>query len=184
VIGQRKSDQEFLLVKETEISLRIKKSVHRILRFSYKNASSAIKRIHGQTSIHQRAIRNWYEGRNPPSATHLIILARSYPAVFHELLRVMGHGYLTNHVLEKNVPLNVPDEFSPDVLNDRQKWILLKLALRHKIMVRDVARIWSVTDRTAKRDLADLKLRGYIDFQGSRKKGRYLLTEHKHAARF
>jgi hypothetical protein len=168
-----KIDQKFL--NQKDMSYVIVGDIRKILRSKFKKLPSAIKRIQNETYAHERAIRNWYEGRNPPSAAHLVVLCRTYPAILRAFLHWTGHDYLMEHVFEKNVPLNVTDQFAIDRLNERQMWIVVSLAMSHKLLPRDIARIWSVTERTAKRDLADLTFRGYITHQGSAKNGRYIL---------
>jgi predicted DNA-binding transcriptional regulator YafY len=41
----------------------------------------------------------------------------------------------------------------------------------------DLAHHWNVTEKTAKRDIADLKKQGIIEFVGSPKTGSYRLKE-------
>lgn len=65
-----------------------------------------------------------------------------------------------------NVPANVP-------VNDRQKWFLEQLALGKNCRASDLAAHWSVTEKTAKRDIAALKKGGVIEFIGAPKNGYY-----------
>ncbi len=65
-----------------------------------------------------------------------------------------------------NVPANVP-------VNDRQKWFLEQLALGKNCRASDLAEHWSVTVKTARRDIAVLKKGGVIEFIGAPKKGYY-----------
>jgi transcriptional regulator with XRE-family HTH domain len=174
--SREKNDHLFPVAHEKNLNEEIMKQISKILQFKYKNSPSALKQINLETSISARSIRNWRNGRNPPSAAHLLMLAYIYPAVLNMILHLSGHEYLSPHIYEKNVPVNVPDEFAIDCLNERQKWIVFHLALNRRVITADIARVWCVTDRTAKRDLADLKRRGYIVRRGSFKRGRYLLS--------
>ncbi|MEI6209252.1 MAG: DeoR family transcriptional regulator [Desulfuromonadales bacterium] len=65
-----------------------------------------------------------------------------------------------------NVPVNVP-------VNERQAWFLEQIVAEKKPKSIDVAEYFNVTTMTAKRDIADLKERGLIEFVGSAKTGWY-----------
>ena len=78
-----------------------------------------------------------------------------------------------NTVTAPNVPVNVP-------VNERQQWILVQLAGGSNFKAADVAEHFNVTPMTAKRDIADLKKRGLIEFIGAPKTGRYRLVSTDH----
>jgi len=65
-----------------------------------------------------------------------------------------------------NVPANVP-------VNVRQKWFLEQLALGENCRASNLAAHWSVTEKTAKRDIAALKKGEVIEFIGAPKNGFY-----------
>ena len=67
-----------------------------------------------------------------------------------------------------NVPANVP-------VNDRQKWFLKQTGKGIRISSSDLAAHWHVSQKTAKRDIADLKQKGLIEFFGAPKNGYYRL---------
>jgi len=71
---------------------------------------------------------------------------------------------------ESNVPVNVP-------VNKRQQWFLNQLGAGKRVKSIDLAHHWNVTEKTAKRDIADLKNQGMIEFVGSPKTGVYHLKE-------
>jgi len=71
---------------------------------------------------------------------------------------------------ESNVPVNVP-------VNERQQWFLNQLDAGESVRGTDLANHWNVTEKTAKRDIADLKKQGIIEFVGSPKTGSYSLKE-------
>lgn len=60
-----------------------------------------------------------------------------------------------------------------DTVNERQKWFLKQLASGAKTKYTDLAQHWNVSFVTAKRDIADLKGRGDIEFTGPPKTGFY-----------
>jgi len=69
-----------------------------------------------------------------------------------------------------NVPVNVP-------VNERQQWFLEQLSTGNNIRAAGMAAYWNVTEKTAKRNIADLKKRGVIEFVGAPKKGFYRIKE-------
>jgi predicted HTH transcriptional regulator len=67
-----------------------------------------------------------------------------------------------------NVPVNVP-------VNDRQKWFLKQIGKNIRVSSSDIASHWDVSQKTAKRDIADLKQKELIEFLGAQKNGYYRL---------
>ena len=67
-----------------------------------------------------------------------------------------------------NVPLNVP-------VNGRQRWLIDQLANGGRPKAGDVAAHFGVTEKTVRRDIADLKEQGFIEFVGAPKTGFYRL---------
>jgi hypothetical protein len=76
-----------------------------------------------------------------------------------------------NHVPERD-PINVPDQAG---LNERQRWFLDRVA-QGRCDAREIAAAWTVSLKTARRDIATLKGAGLISYVGSRRKGRYRKT--------
>jgi predicted HTH transcriptional regulator len=68
----------------------------------------------------------------------------------------------------ENESINVP-------VNERQKWFLKQTATGIRISGSDLAAHWNVSQKTAKRDIADLKQKGLIEFLGAPKNGYYRL---------
>ncbi|MFL9826644.1 hypothetical protein [Rhodoplanes sp. SY1] len=73
-----------------------------------------------------------------------------------------------NRVPERD-PINVPDRAE---LNERQRWFLDRVA-EGRCDAKEIATTWSVSMKTARRDIATLKVAGLICYVGSRRKGRY-----------
>jgi predicted HTH transcriptional regulator len=67
-----------------------------------------------------------------------------------------------------NVPVNVP-------VNDRQKWFLNQTGKGIRVSSADLAAQWNISPKTAKRDIADLKQKGLVEFSGAPKNGYYRL---------
>jgi hypothetical protein len=59
-------------------------------------------------------------------------------------------------------------------LNDRQIWFLCQLHSGRPLRGRDLGRQHNVSEKTAKRDIADLRRRKMIKYVGSRRKGHYV----------
>jgi ATP-dependent DNA helicase RecG len=69
-----------------------------------------------------------------------------------------------------NVPVNVPANVP---VNERQQWFLAQLSAGKQVRAADIAAHWDVAEKSAKRDIADLKECGAIEFIGAPKKGFY-----------
>ena len=67
-----------------------------------------------------------------------------------------------------NVSINVP-------VNNRQKWFLKQIGKNIRVSSSDIATHWDVSQKTAKRDIADLKQKELIEFLGAPKSGYYHL---------
>lgn len=61
-------------------------------------------------------------------------------------------------------------------LNERQQWMLTVLTEGRRVSAEDVAERFQITERTARRDIADLRRRELIAFVGSPKTGHYELA--------
>jgi len=72
-----------------------------------------------------------------------------------------------------DVPVSVPVNVTA---NDRQRWFLEQLATNKHIRASDLAAYWSISEKTAKRDIADLKKKGLIEFVGASKNGFYRIV--------
>lgn len=102
------------------------------------------------------------------------------PPMWQELgaaLRVtfQPHPDIANKDIELNgVPANVPRNVPiNESLSERQRWLLDQLGQGQKPRAKDIAAHFGVTEKTAKRDIADLKARGLIEFVGAPKTGFY-----------
>jgi len=67
-----------------------------------------------------------------------------------------------------NGPVNGP-------ANNRQKWFLNQIGKGVRVSSADFAAQWNISQKTAKRDIADLKQKGLIEFSGAPKNGYYRL---------
>lgn len=78
-----------------------------------------------------------------------------------------------DHINDRNPrPAGPPPE---DGLNLRQRWYIEALSQGKEVRADDLRRRWSVSEKTARRDVAALKERGMIEFVGPLRGGRYRL---------
>jgi len=79
-------------------------------------------------------------------------LGTAFRVIFHPHPAVLEYPRADVPVnVPVNVPINVP-------INDRQRWLLEQLSAGKQIIASELAAYWSISDKTAKRDIADLKL--------------------------
>ena len=64
------------------------------LQKDFGGTRSAIKTIMRLTTANERAVKNWFEGRNGPSGEFLILLCRHSDAVLETLLTLSGRSEL------------------------------------------------------------------------------------------
>ncbi len=79
-----------------------------------------------------------------------------------------------NVPISANDPVNVPESVP---VNNRQKWFLGRLASAEKCRAKDLAKRWKVSEKAARRDIADLKSKGVIAFSGSSRNGFYHIVQ-------
>ena len=82
----------------------------------------------------------------------------------------------------KDDPKRVPDRDPINVLdraelNERQHWFLDRV-VEGRSDAQEIAAVWSVSLKTARRDIAGLETAGLICYVGSRRKGRYRIIVH------
>lgn len=72
-----------------------------------------------------------------------------------------------------NVPVNVPASVP---VSDRQRWFIEQLSADKQIRASGLAAYWSISEKTAKRDISDLKRKGIVEFVGAPKNGFYRIV--------
>jgi predicted ArsR family transcriptional regulator len=85
----------------------------------------------------------------------------------------MPHVAGEDHELT-GVPINVPVN---EPVNARQQWFIAQIIAGKQPDWADLAQQWQVSRAAARRDIADLKARGLIEFVGARKTGFYRLAK-------
>lgn len=87
----------------------------------------------------------------------------------------VGGGPATNgrksdpELVPERDTINVPD---PIELNERQRWFLDRIA-EGRCRANEIAAVWEVSLKTARRDIAGLQKAQLLEYVGSRRKGRY-----------
>ncbi len=84
----------------------------------------------------------------------------------------------------RHVPVNDPDvpDDVPDVpddvpdLNSRQKWVIAQIRKGTQVRVNMMVTQFGCSQKTAKRDLSDLKDKQLVRFVGSPRTGHYVLS--------
>lgn len=64
------------------------------LKEEFGNTPSALKTIARLTRSNERAVRNWFEGKNSPSAENLVILMRNSELILHTVLALADRNDL------------------------------------------------------------------------------------------
>lgn len=189
------NDQVFHPIPEVISSADLAQNIALALQEDFPKEFAAVKWIGRATDASLCTIRNWYEGRNTPSAGHFLMLAKISPAVLKFILEYIGGRDLWETYLlfstagpvpgkspddpdysDKSVAINVPLNV-PIKLNRRQKWFLMLLKSGKKIGADDIARKYNIGIKTARRDILALKDAGRIRFVGAKKSGHYEIIE-------
>ncbi len=170
--------------------------VSQALRHEHVAMDAVVKRIARATQASPTTVRKWYEGQNAPSSANLLTLMGTYEGVLQTMLHIAGRGDLLEAVGDEskegeasltdlrqafygdkfvtiNVVVSAKDASN---LNQRQLWFLSQLQHDKLVRLEDLAEVWDVSLRTAKRDIKGMVLAGAIHFVGGRRNGRYKLS--------
>ncbi|WP_374310378.1 hypothetical protein [Methylocella sp.] len=164
-----------------------------------------IKTVQRWTNASERTVKNWMSGCCGPDGDHLVALLAHSNTVLQMVLIASGRFDLVQIFMERSGlaaigdqakahesentrkrvfvddPVRVPvDDLEPDpderfVPNERQHWFLAQLASGERVSARSLLGQFGVAEKTAKRDIATLKMNGLISFIGTRRCGRYRL---------
>lgn len=179
------------LITNTKVATLVAK----ILRAEHLHTDAVVKRIARATGANTETVKKWYNGQNAPSVAHLIILMRTYTSIYQTVmglaelipsdpgpsrgLSLSQNGIKSEIYTDKNVGINVGVPLAlKGKLNERQIWFYGQLQQKTRVRARDIVQVWSVTSRTAERDVARLVAIGAVYRRGSRKAGGYLIKPH------
>jgi hypothetical protein len=191
-LSQAKKDRKIPVSLLGVSDLELAQIIARALREDFGDTPSAIKEIGLITSANLRAIKNWYEAKNMPNSKYLLILARSSPSILRFILMQVGGEELWDAFQFFVKPQKIPPQTAkretaarrerpkavtlngtlPD-LNERQIWFLTELVQGNKTTAEDISERWTINLRTARRDIAELKTAGHVEFRGARRTGSY-----------
>lgn len=176
-----------------------------LLRKEHGDSHRAVKQLMRQTDASERTVKHWLAAKHGPDTLFFLRLVvtsaviRAFvlglleaPAIERES-RTPGRSDLggmlagahaigtAGRISEQNDPISDPEsdpENDPIIadLNERQRWLLDRVARGFRCRARDITVHWDVSLKTAKRDIAGLRLAGLIVFVGARRNERYILT--------
>lgn len=177
------------------------RTIAELLRKEHGDSRRAIKQLMRQTDASERTVKHWLSGQHGPDSLYFLRLVVSSPVIRAFVLGLVDgpaaipltgpvdrislararEAYAAGEAAggrsatgtRKNVPerdpKNVPDRAE---LNERQHWFLDRVG-EVRSDARDIVAVWAVSLKTARRDIAALKVAGFICYVGSRRKGRY-----------
>lgn len=198
-MSQPKMAQTFPARKEVDLDKILMGEIPRILRAA-ESQPSMRKRLARTSGMSPRTIQKWCDGKNTPSLSSYIHLARCYPGLvdlFLDLCQLRPKkptasrkGKLTAEAQDsevvshlgtpngaKHVGNNVGNRDGVEACNSRQLWFMLRLHEGATATADALADCWRVSVRTAERDITGLRQRGLITYSGSRRAGHYSLAQ-------
>lgn len=178
-------------------------TIAELLRREHGNSHGAVKTIMKLTDASERTVKHWMSAQHGPETIFFLRLitnssvirafvmdliegsqdpaiasrASEFPA-----MSVSGTPHPPGSRQERppddriNDPANVPiiDPIT-DGLNERQRWFLARVDAGNRCRADDLSTHWSVSLKTARRDIAGLCSAGTVRYVGARKNGRYVL---------
>ena len=116
---------------------------------------------------------NTQQPTNNPQLTKRSVFICGYPEPeWAELGAAVRVVFYPHRETAEDESLDVPVN---DPVNIRQKWFLKQTGKGIRISGSDFSKHWNISQKTAKRDIADLKQKGLIEFLGAPKNGYYRL---------
>ena len=83
-------------------SAQIREAISAALRRDFSGSPGAVKHVARLLDANDRAVRNWFDGRNGPSGEHLVRLMAHSPAVVETVLTLSGRDALISAQLVKD----------------------------------------------------------------------------------
>lgn len=176
-----------------------------LLRQEHGGSHRAVKQLMRQTDASERTVKHWLAAQHGPDTVFLLRLIatsaviRAFvlglvesPVISREGYSAGQPGYngvlsnarragLSGHPIRGDDPgsdpIGVPEnDPEADILNERQRWFLERVARGFRCRARDITVHWDVSLKTAKRDIAGLCRAGFVRFVGARRNGHYSLS--------
>lgn len=188
-MSQKKTGNKLPNTVAADIERELSQKIRNILRQEYKDVASPVKHISLKTGINAETVKKWHKNQNAPSAGHLILLARHYPAILKAMLSLSESSVSTDILqycrgfikdsdqkddgaifctINVTISLNIANR-----LNQRQLWFLGMIQQGYDMKVEQIIETWNVSSRTAKYDISSLKKSNLIRFTGTKGKGHY-----------
>jgi hypothetical protein len=181
-----------------------------LLRKEHGDSHRAVKQLMRQTDASERTVKHWLAAQHGPDTVFFLRLIATSPVIRAFVLGVIespvvGRQSFTpgrwahdeamidarsasamQRVPPENDPINDPDRDPgndpiTDGLNERQRWFLDRVGKGFRSGARDISYRWEVSPKTARRDIAGLRLIGRLQFVGARRNGHYQLVEDEDA---
>lgn len=171
------------------------------LRHELGSDAQSIKIIANWTGATDRTVTNWLAGHSGPKGLYLMRLLRKSDAILETVLSLAARADILELFYESkrlhragqaapsaaaptfsrmlHGPHGVPhdpqtDPHGVEELGTRQIWFLQEIRHKPSAKAKDIASLFGVSSKTAKRDIAYLKQRQLIIYEGSSRKGRYV----------
>lgn len=171
------------------------------LREEFADRRFAVKTVGRWTGACDRTVKNWFSGASLPNGDHLIALvARSDMALetvlaasrraevldaFFALKRLPNPQYRRNGIVADDpgrVTAHGPNHVTgrradreTNAAEGRRRWFLTELVAGESVDAVDLRDRFGTSLRTAKRDIAIMKAAGSIRFEGTSRRGWYVL---------
>lgn len=176
-----------------------------LLRKEHGDTHRAVKQLMRLTYASERSAKHWMAAQHGPDTVFFLRLVATSPVIRAFVLGIiesqqsdatelsewarkgaaLGRGQGEERAVGRYWPNSDPTsdpESGPGNdpitghLNERQRWILDRVARGLSPRARDVAAHWRVSIKSARRDLAGLCACNLLHFVGARKNGRYHLV--------
>ncbi|MDD3181326.1 MAG: hypothetical protein PHD48_00745 [Alphaproteobacteria bacterium] len=170
--------------------------VRTALRKDFPKVKLVARAISREIDVNLEAVKKWYNGQNTPSSAHFLVLVRISPSLFEAFLVEVGCASLAPFFLSErarngggnqahngaiagrsggsDVTSNVTINPWPDDLNERQSWFLAEIRDGFAPTAESLRKRWRVTERTARRDIAEMIKLNLIERRGAKKNGVYI----------
>ncbi|MBA4780879.1 MAG: hypothetical protein IPF48_14060 [Sphingomonadales bacterium] len=176
-----------------------------LLRKEHGDTHRAVKQLMRLTHASERSAKHWMAAQHGPDTVFFLRLVATSPVIRAFVLGIIesqqsssaeaskigpgitsfGQGHREEMSAGRYWPnsdtINDPESGPVNDpitsgLNERQRWILDRVARGLSTRARDVAAHWRVSIKSARRDLAGLCACNLLHFVGARKNGRYHLV--------
>lgn len=173
-----------------------------LLRKEHGDSHRAVKQLMRQTDASERTVKHWLAAQHGPDTVFFLRLIATSPVIRAFVLGVIESPVVGRQSFtpgrwaddeamidarSASVMQRVPSENDPrndpitDGLNERQRWFLDRVGKGFRSGARDISYRWVVSPKTARRDIAGLRLIGRLQFVGARRNGHYQLVEDEDA---